>query len=464
MAAPQIPGPLFPPFALVGLFTDSFMTPWNLYRKYGKLVNLSVGKRGAVLAFGSEYNQQVFTHADDFHTIDSETFPVELPANTALRRLWNNGLLQMNGERHDQQRRLMMPALHRRHITHYRELMIAETEKRLAGWRIGQTRDMLSEVRAITSAIAIRVFLGMDPDEEGAALQRILGEWAGMIQSPAYMVLPLNVPGLPMNRLIKRSGEFERALEDLLARKRELLKTTELVDGLSALIQAQDEDGTRLTDNEIMGQIGTFYVAGHETTASTLTWVLFLLAQHPEVCSALAEELKPFGGDAPTPEEAERLPLLEGVINETLRLFPPLPFVTRTARVPFRMGGAEFPAGTNVGLSAFVSHRLPEVFSNPDKFLPERWANLSPTPYEFIPFSAGSRMCLGAVFARAELKTVLPMIIGRYGLTNPPGATVDYHASIFVAPRGGLPMQIGAPNQACGRTEVRGTIRSVVEF
>ncbi len=462
MVASQIPGPSIPPVSLVGLFTDSFKTPWTLYRKYGKLVNLSMGKRGAVLAFGAEYNQQVFTHTDNFHTIDSETFPVELPANTALHRLWNNGLLQMNGERHDQQRRLMMPALHRRHIVQYRESMIAETEKRLAGWRMGETRDMLAEMRAITSSIAIRVFLGMDPDEEGAALQRILGEWAGMIQSPAYMVLPLNIPGLPMHRLIQRSEEFEQALEDLLARKREQLKTTELVDGLSALIQAQDEDGTRLTDNEIMGQIGTFYVAGHETTASTLTWALFLLTQHPEVYDALTEELKPLGGNAPTLEEAERLPLLDGVINETLRLFPPLPFVTRIARAPFQMGGADFPAGTNVGLSAFVTHRLPEVFANANKFLPERWAELAPTPYEFIPFSVGSRMCLGAAFARAELKTVLPMIIGRYQLSNPPGAKVDYHASIFVAPRGGLPMQIDAPGHAYLLPEIRGTVRSVV--
>lgn len=285
-----------------------------------------------------------------------------------------------------------------------------------------------------------------------------------MIQSPINMAMPLDVPGLPRHRLLRLSEEVEHVLARMLAQKRAAPPNANVQDGLSALIQAQDEDGTRLTDNEIMGQIGTFYVAGHETTASALTWALFLLAQHPDIYAKLVEALGSLKVNAPAPEQADQLPLLDGVIKETLRLFPPLPFVVRTARSPFMVGGVTFPAGVSVVLSAFVTHRLPETYPNPARFLPERWTQLSPSPYEYIPFGAGARMCLGAAFAIAEMKIILPMIIERFCLTNPPGAKVDYAASIFVAPRGGLPMQVHLHTGNFPRTEIKGNVHTVVEL
>ncbi len=359
-----------------------------------------------------------------------------------------------------------MPALHKGQIDHYRTLIIAETEKRLGAWQSGETRDVLQEMRDLTAAIAMRAFLGMDPDADGAQLHHIFARWTKMIQSPLYMALPLDVPGSPLHRLLRVSEEVERTLAAMMAQKRAALAlpNTNMQDGLSALIQAQDEDGTRLTDHEIMGQIGTFYVAGHETTASALTWCLFLLAQHPDIYAKLAEEFGPLNGNALTPAQADQSPLLDGVIKETLRLFPPLPFVVRTARSPFTLGGVPFPAGVSVVLSAFVTHRLPEAFPDPAKFLPERWTGFSPSPYEYIPFGAGSRMCLGAAFAMAEMKTFLPMIIGRFRLTNLPRAKVDYAASIFVAPRGGLPMQVNLHNGNFPRNEISGTVRSVIDL
>jgi len=465
MTAARIPGPPIPMIAGLSVFSDSFKTPMKLYQRYGKLVSLNATRSGGnLMAFGPEYNRQVFTNTADFYTIDSDSFPVKLPRDTALYRLWNNGLLQMNGERHDQQRRLMLPALHKKQINHYRTLMIAETEKRLGSWKVGDTVDVLKEMRALTAAIAIRAFLGMDPETDGMTLHRLFSEWAKMIQSPVNMAMPVDIPGSPFHRMLVRSEEVEQELAALLGRKRAALKDSETQDGLSALIQAQDEDGTRLTENEIMGQIGTFYIAGHETTASTLTWALLLLAQHPDVYTQLVEELSPLKGSAPSAEQGDQFLLLDKVIKETMRLFPPLPFVVRTSRVPFSMGGAEFPARISVGLSAFVTHRLPEIYSDADKFLPERWDGAAPSPYEYIPFSAGPRMCLGASFAMAEMKIVLPVIIGCYRLANPPNARVDYQASIFAAPRGGLPMEIRTHNGTFPPRPIRGSLREVVDL
>jgi len=468
MPKSRIPSPLLPLVAALQFFGNSYKTPLALFHRYGKLIDLNAARGGALVAIGPEYNQQVFTDTRTFHTIDASTFPVKIPANSAFYRLWNNGLLQMNGERHDQQRRLMMPALHKKQTEHYRALIIAEVEKRLDMWRNGEIRDLLQDMRDLTAAIATCAFLGLDPDQEGAALHQIFGRWTSMVQSPIALGLPLEVPGSPFYRLLRLSESVEQTLAAMLAEKRVALQHSDAQDGLTTLIHAQDEDGTHLTDNEIMGQIGTFYVAGHETTASALTWAVLLLAQHPHVYAKLVDEIAPLAGNAPTTEQTSQLPLLDGVIKETLRLLPPLPFMIRNARAAFTMGGVEFPIGVNVALSPFVTHRLPDIYADPAKFLPERWASISPSSYEYIPFGAGSRMCLGAAFAMAELKIVLPMIIGRFHLTNLQGAKVDYAASIFAAPRGGLPMRVQLSDKvgkhAYERVKIVGTLHDIIDF
>src|SRR5258706_13167989 len=263
MAQFRVPGPSFPLAAGYRFFADSFQTPIQWHQRYGNLVNINAARGGAVVAFGPENNRQIFTNTKDFYTIDADSFPFKLPPNTALHRLWNNGLLQMNGERHNQQRRLMMPALHKKQIDHYRGLIIVEAEKRLGEWRSGETRDVLKEMRDLTTSIAMRAFLGMSPDAEGAQLHRTFYRWTKMIQSPLYLALPINVPGLPFRRLLKLSAEVEQALAGMLAQKSAGLPDAATQDGLSVLIYAHDEDGTRLTDNGIIWPIGTVYIAGH---------------------------------------------------------------------------------------------------------------------------------------------------------------------------------------------------------
>ncbi|MBZ0286763.1 MAG: cytochrome P450, partial [Anaerolineae bacterium] len=367
------------------LFSDSARFPREWQRRYGNLINLGAGKGGGLLAFGAEYNRQVFTQPDVFYTIDAETFPVRLPPDSALFRMWNSGLLQMNGARHDQQRRLMMPALHKGRIEAYRADMIALTERQMGDWKAGETRLLLKEMRELTASIAIQTLMGLKPEDEGAPLLRMFETWSNGIQSPLTMAAPFDLPGLPFRRIMRLSEQIEADMLALLARKRQTAQDSG--DAFSMLIQAQDEDGSRMSDSELIGQALTLFVAGHETTASALTWALFLLSQHPRTMAALAGELAPLNGDAPTPEQWNQFPILDGVIQETLRLFPPLPIVSRASTAPFEMGGHHFPARTGVILSAFVTHRMADSFPQPDRFLPERWASIDPSPYEYIPFS-----------------------------------------------------------------------------
>jgi cytochrome P450 len=467
MSAVAIPHPPIPPVlgwrgVMLRFFSDTVRYPREWRRRYGNLVSIGAGQGGGILAFGADYNRQVFTQPDIFYTIDAETFPVRLPAETSLFRMWNNGLLQMNGARHDGQRRLMMPALHKKRIDGYRAEMIALTERQLSGWKMGETRLLLKEMRQLTAAIAIQTLMGLKPEEEGEPLLRMFEAWSKGIQSPMTLALPYNLPGMPFRRLLRLSEQIENDMLALLARKRQT--ASEGADAFSMLIQAQDEDGSRMSDSELIGQALTLFVAGHETTASALTWALFLLSQHPKILADLTDEIAPLHGDAPSMEQWNQLPLLDGVIQETLRLFPPLPIVTRASAVPFTLGGHDFSAHTGVVLSAFVTHRTADIYAQPDQFLPERWPSINPSPYEFIPFSSGSRMCLGSTFAMTEMKIVLPLILARYQLVPPPDAKVDYAASIFLAPRRGLPMVLHPVGQTIQPEMVGGSVRDLVDI
>jgi cytochrome P450 len=467
MSVMAIPHPPIPPVMgwrglMLRFFSDTVRYPREWQRRYGNLVSIGAGQGGGVLAFGADYNRQIFTQPDVFYTIDAETFPVRLPAETPLFRMWNNGLLQMNGTRHDGQRRLMMPALHKKRIDSYRSDMIALTERQLSGWIIGETRLLLKEMRQLTAAIAIQTLMGLKPDEEGEPLLRMFETWSKGIQSPMTLALPYNLPGMPFRRLLRLSEQIEADMLSLLARKRQT--ASDGMDAFSMLIQAQDEDGSRMSDSELIGQAMTLFIAGHETTASALTWALFLLSQHTKILADLTDELAPLHGAAPSLEHWNQWPLLDGVIQETLRLFPPLPIVTRASAVPFTLGGYDFPARTGLVLSAFVTHRTAEIYTQVNQFLPERWSSINPSPYEFIPFSSGSRMCLGSTFAMTEMKIVLPLILARYQLVPPPNAKVDYAASIFLAPRRGLPMRLLSTGQTMRSETVGGNVRDLVEI
>ncbi len=435
----------------------------QLYQMYGKIVALARGSDRFVLAFGPEHNQQLLSQPDLFYTTDAGSLPMPLPRNSALERLFSNGLLQMNGPRHAQQRRLMMPALHRKRIEAYRDDVVALVERKLASWRTGEQRAILREMRELTLSVAVRTLLGLDPQQEGDAVRRLVEQWGNLFFSIPSMALPFDIPGLPFRRLLHLSQRLESEFQAMIDRKR--ASGADQGDALSMLLQAHDEDGTQLTDTELIGQTFTLFVAGHETTATALTWTLFLLSQHPRVMADLLDELDGrLRGAAPTVEQLSDLRLLEGVVKESLRLFPSLSWSARVCAAPCELGPYLLPKGASVVYSPFITHRMTELYSHPNRFVPERWQTISPSSYEYLPFAAGPRMCLGAAFAMMEMKIVLPMILQRYRLTLPSGATVDRTGLIFPVPKNELPMQISRQDRQFTRGKVRGNIRALVEL
>ncbi len=280
------------------------------------------------------------------------------------------------------------------------------------------------------------------------------------------MALQFNVPGLPFHRALKLATRVEARIREIIRRRRE--QGPGGSDVLSRLIFARDDVGSMLSTDELVGDCNGLFVAGYHTTAQTVSWTLFLLTQHPAVLAALHDELSVLGGSPPAPADLKRLPLLDRVVNESMRLLPAAPMLfLRTTRQPAKLGAYTVPAGSTVVLSPFVTHRAPDRFPEPSRFLPSRWESLQPTAYEYLPFGVGARMCLGAALGNLVVRTLLAMILQRFRLEPVDDARISRTMyAMALAPKHGLPMvlkpQDGGPPPPAAR--VRGDIHQLVDL
>jgi cytochrome P450 len=432
----------------------------SLHRRYGDVVSLARGNPEYVFVFSAEYNRQVLSDQMLFFNgeVNSPASPIRIPPRSAVYRLFS-GITTRNGEQHTRQRRMLMPAFHKKRIEALRDEMATITDRYVSRWSVGEERDALHDMKSLTLAVAMRGILGLDPEREGDALREQMERWLRLTLSASVVALPYNVPGLPFRRMMASAEGLERNIRSLIQHRREAAGGDRAAgrDALSILVEAHDEDGSRLTDDELIGHTTALFVAGHETTASALTWTLFLLDRHPRVLDALLDELEgELHGDQPTVEQMSRLPLLDGVINESLRLFPPGLWFLRVPTEPVRFGQYEVGEHTRILWTPVVTHRDPRIYEKPNNFVPERWAKINPSPYEYMPFGAGPRRCLGATFAIMEMKVVLPTILQRYRLALRPGAKVELGGSPLAAPRGGLPVRVLSKGARVPASEVTG--------
>jgi cytochrome P450 len=292
---------------------------------------------------------------------------------------------------------------------------------------------------------------------------RKLQGWLDLFKLAA--ALPLDVPGLPYRRWLDLTQAIEDDMRSIIAEKRR--DPGDGRDILSALLAATDEHGVPLDLDTLVGHTSVLFAAGHETSANALCWTLVLLSQHPDVAAALHEELSAeLRGDAPDVEQLGRLPLLDGVVKESLRLLPSVPFNHRIAAVDTELGGHGIPRGTELISSAYHTQRMAEVYAEPRRFLPERWQTLDPGPYAYCPFGAGPRMCIGATFATMEIKLVLAILLQRFRLALPRGARVGTSLTITLRPASSLSMLVRPTGEspARGPQGIRGPLARMVDF
>jgi cytochrome P450 len=441
-------------------FSDPVGQSLRLHREYGEVCTLTQGELSVLCLFGPTYNQQVLSDRNLFHNNDKAFFPVPETARQLL-----SGLTSMNGELHRRQRKLMMPPFQRSRVEGYRDDMVALTERALSRWTPGRTLDVSGEMTELTLQIALHCLFGIEDEQQAHTLGHLGMDFLEGLTSPAVMMLPRAVPGTPYARFVRTSHALHARLLELIRHKRTL---PEGRDVLSMLLRAHDEDGSALTDEELLGQASVIYVAGHETTSHTLSWTLFLLSQHPRVLADLEDELSgTLRGAAPSVEQLSQLPLLDAVVKESMRLLPATPLLfVRFATDAFQLGPYALPKGTGVMLSPLVTHRLPDLYPEPDRFLPERWQRLQPSLYEYLPFGAGPRMCLGATFASQEVRLVLATLLQRFRLSLAPEARVSCQVrGITLGPRHGMPMRVGRRDTPLPPpARVRGDISRIVRL
>ncbi len=388
----------------------------RLYDEHGPIAALREGTQDVVFAFGPELNQQILTDVDRFH---SRFFGIRGPRKSAQRRL-TCGLLSMNGETHRRHRRLVMQPFANKSIEKYFEALVAMTDELLATWRAGQVLDVHEEMTRYMLRVTSTILFGFDEAELAYRVGHMIERWVEMNHAVgAGAIVPSQTFSQQYEELLAYAEELEETIAEMIQLRRQTKDTGD--DVLSILVRSHDEQGG-LTDDELIGQAAILFAAAHLTTASSLTWSLFLLAQHPSAMCSLHQELcQVLAGSVPELADLERLIVTEQAIKESLRVLPASSYSVRMSVEPVELGPFLLPRGTAVIFSQFITHHMPELFPQPDQFIPDRWQSISPSPYAYLPFAAGPRMCLGARLAMMMMQVALPMILQRFRLAVVPG-------------------------------------------
>jgi cytochrome P450 len=331
----------------------------------------------------------------------------------------------------------------------------------LDDWTPGVVLNVAREMHQLALVIAGRTLFNMDLGGNAQELSQAVATLIATLGDVFHVTLarlPFNVPGLGAGGSVRQGlARIDAVLGAIIAEHER--EATDTGDVVSMLVAARDEDGSRLTPQQIRDQLLTLFVAGHETSANALAWAFYLLAQHPTVTARLLQELdRELHGAPPTAADLERLPYLDQVVKETLRLYPPAASAVRTAREGFDWQGYRVNAGEVVFYSPYISHRIPQYFPAPDTFRPERFdpaGSENPPPYAYIPFAAGPRSCIGAPFATMEIKTVLATTLQRYRLDLVPNQRVVQVSRTTLQPKYGIYMRPQPQDRQPDRSRAR---------
>ena len=363
-------------------------------------------------------------------------------ANSRVFRLFvgPNSLLVLDGARHKRERRLLMPPFHGERMRLYGDMMCEITDRMIDTWPPETSFPIHSCMLEITLDIILRAVFGVREDARTARLRTLIIEYLGLLvgRNP---LLALAAWG----RLTRLQGEIDRLLYDEIRRCKELAQEGR-TDIMAMLVAVRDEDGQPMRDEEIRDEMITMLLAGHDTTATSLAWVIHRLLQNPDVLATARAEVASVIGSGPHPprptaEQVAEFSYLDAVIKETARLNPVVPITVRHLEQGMHIGGYDLPAGAIAAPCIYLTHRRPELWPNPEEFNPERFVARRVDPYTFFPFGGGVRYCLGAAFATYEMKMVLARILSRVTLRPDPGHTVrTERRGITFVPSGGVPV------------------------
>jgi cytochrome P450 len=412
-------------------------------RRYGEVV-------GMRFVFSPAY---LIYHPDDVkHVLQENHFNYNKDLFTyhMLRPVLGDGLFTNDGDSWLHQRRLMQPAFHRKRLATYATLMAEATDAMLDSWQARREADgpldIDGEMMRLTLRIVGQALFSIDLAQETSTVGQAVTTLVKLLGDYVYAPFPpISVPTSRNRHLQAAIHELEAVTNGIIRERR--AHGADTGDLLSMLLLARDEEtGEGMSDKQARDEVMTLLLAGHETTAIALTWTWYLLSQHSEVESRLHAELEAvLGGNAPTLEHLPHLTYTSMVIQEAMRLYPPLWVISRKAIADDELGGYTIPQGSMVILSPYATHRHPAFWEQPEVFDPQRFTpeRVAARPhYAHFPFGGGPRLCIGSNFALMEAQLVLAAVVQRYRFRLVPGHLVVPEAKITLRPRYGMPMTL----------------------
>ena len=359
----------------------------------------------------------------------------------------DNSLLLLDGDRHQRQRQLLMPPFHGERMQAYGDLICAITEKIASNWVVGQPFSMRESTQEISLKVILQAVFGLEEGQRydkleqflNSVLESLASSWKASALFFKFLQVDLG-SWSPWGKFLRQRQEIDELLYAEIAERRQNLDSKQ-TDILTMLLLARDEAGEAMSDRELHDELITLLLAGHETTATALAWAFYWIHHQPEIYNKLLSELDDLG-DNPDPMAVIKLPYLNAVCCETLRIYP-VAIITsaRIARSPITIMGQEYPQGTALAPCIYLAHRREDLYPEPEKFKPERFLERQYSAYEFLPFGGSSRRCIGAAFAMFEMKLVLASILKRYSLAlSEKRSLKTVRRGVTIAPGGGVKM------------------------
>lgn len=439
MALPPGPKNRFPGALLLAFRRDPLAFVRRISQDYPDIASFRLGPERVALPTHPEFIRDiVVTQARRF---------VKGRGRQLARALLGEGLLTSEGELHRRQRRLVQPAFQRQRVAAYGPTMVAEAERQAAQWQDGSVVDMSQEMAGLTLRIVARTLFHTEVHTESDEIRSL----RQVLQVPATMTMPLasllaRLP-LPANRRFRQArARLNAMLYRLIDERR--ASGEDHGDILSMLLRAQDDegDGHGMSATQVRDEMLTLLLAGHETTATALTWTWYVLSQHPQVEATLHEELaRVLGGRLPGVDDLPDLPYSRMVLTEVMRLYPPAWLMTRRTLDTYAIGDYELPPNTFIMISPYVMHHQARYFTDPERFDPQRWTAerqaLLPR-FAYFPFGGGPRQCIGEGFAWQEALLLLATLAQQWQMRLLPGHPVVPLALVTLRPKYGLRMAL----------------------
>lgn len=407
-------------------------------KKYGDITSFKV----------LNFDCALLSHPDPIEEVlvkkqDSFVKPYDL---RQLMFLLGEGLLTNEGKPWLRRRKLIQPAFHMARIQKYTEVMKEETLRAVSSWKSGETRDVHRDMMKLTLRIVAKCLFSTDVGNLEKLIEDVLEQTTHQFNQFLTTLFPVTM-GTPTPgnvRLWMKVRELNRELLALIARRRHEMNESNEGDLLSVLISAREEGtGESLTDAEIRDEVMTLLMAGHETTAIALSWVFYMVAQHPQVDALLQQEwLEKLGSKAaPDFDDLKNLPYTKAVIQETMRLYPPAWAMGREVAKDVTVGGYPFKKGSQIYIAQWFMHRDERFFEEPLLFKPERFLGESEKKipkFAYFPFGGGPRVCIGNAFAMAEAAVILAGVLKGHRMKLDPAHPVEPWPVITLRPRFGI--------------------------